>query len=85
MPERRDLYLTTVYPDHSQKLIAKDLTKAEALKTIVDFLDEHNFKCYYIRSWEKPESVRLRYDVGSHTEFFDWMKPTEGLKGEKNE
>jgi len=34
------------------------------------FLDEHNFKSYYIRTWDS-DGFR-HYDVGSHTEFFHW-------------
>ena len=29
---------------------------------------DNNFKSYYTRTWE--ENGRLKYDVGSHTEFF---------------
>lgn len=32
------------------------------------FLDEHNFKSYYFRSWDSDNGKRI--DVGSHTEFF---------------
>lgn len=35
---------------------------------IRNFLDEHNYKSYYIRSWE--EDGRIKYDVGSWSEFF---------------
>lgn len=35
---------------------------------IRNFLDDHNYKSYYVRSWE--ENGRIKYDVGSWTEFF---------------
>lgn len=35
---------------------------------IRNFLDDHNYKSYYIRSWE--EDGRIKYDVGSWSEFF---------------
>ena len=35
---------------------------------IRNFLEEHNYKSYYIRSWE--EEGRIKYDVGSWSEFF---------------
>ena len=35
---------------------------------IRNFLDEHNYKNYYIRSWK--ENGRIKYDVGSWSEFF---------------
>ena len=33
-----------------------------------NFLTDHNYKSYYIRSWE--EDGRIKYDVGSWSEFF---------------
>lgn len=44
---------------------------------IWNFLEEHNYKSYYIRSWE--EGGRIKYDVGSWTEFF-----YTDLKGEES-
>ena len=44
------------------------MNKEEVHKEIKKFLDEYNFKSYYTRIWE--ENGRLKYDVGSHTEFF---------------
>lgn len=34
------------------------------------FLDKHNFKSYYTRTWD--EDGFRHYDVGSHVEFFHW-------------
>ena len=51
-----------------ERVIAEPRNKKEAVKEINKFLDEHNFKSYYTRIWE--ENGRLKYDVGSHTEFF---------------
>lgn len=50
--------------------IASDVSEANAFKSINKFLDDHNFKSFYRRSWMTDEGVM--YDVGSHTEFFLW-------------
>ena len=41
----------------------------EAFKIINDFLDDHNYKCYYMRSWVSAENETC-IDVGSWSEFF---------------
>lgn len=43
-------------------------TRKECLMAVHAFLEEHNFKSYYTRSWRKGNDEKL--DVGSHTEFF---------------
>ena len=53
---------------HEERVIAKPLNIEEATKEINKFLSDHNFKSYYTRVWE--ENGRLKFDVGSHTEFF---------------
>jgi hypothetical protein len=52
--------------------IAEVADKNEAAIAIKDFLDAHNFKSYYTRSWirEKEVGYQVMYDVGSHSEFF---------------
>ena len=40
-----------------------------AFKVINDFLDDHNYKSYYQRTWKKDDKTTI-VDVGSHTEFF---------------
>lgn len=63
-----------------ESLITEPSNREEVIKAINKFLDEHNFKSYYMRVWE--ENDRLKIDVGSHTEFFflkgmtfeDWTK-----------
>lgn len=51
-----------------ERVIAEPTNKEEVSKEINKFLDEHNFKSYYTRVWD--ENDRLKFDVGSHTEFF---------------
>ena len=51
-----------------ERVIAEPSTAEEIFKEINKFLDDHNFKSYYTRVWE--EDGRLKFDVGSHTEFF---------------
>lgn len=50
-----------------ERLIAECKTVQDAHKEIDKFLDEHNFKSYYIRSWDNEDGVTI--DVGSHSEF----------------
>ena len=40
-----------------------------AFKVINDFLDDHNYKSYYQRTWKKDDKTTV-VDVGSHTECF---------------
>ena len=40
-----------------------------AFKVINDFLDDHNYKSYYQRTWKKDDKTTV-VDVGSHTELF---------------
>lgn len=49
-------------------LIAEPKNKEEVIEGINRFLNDHKFKSYYTRIWE--ECGRLKFDVGSHTEFF---------------
>lgn len=73
----------TLYFKNSQgkeRLIAECETLDEIHEVISDFLDEHNFKCYYTRSWEVDGRVKI--DVGSWSEFFlvDGITHDEYLK-----
>lgn len=52
-----------------QRIIAEINSVEEAHRQIKRFLDDHNFRSYYTRSW-KPQSWHTVFDVGSHTEFF---------------
>ena len=51
-----------------KRIIAEPETEQEAMKEICDFCEERNFKIYYVRKWQTEDG--LKYDVGSHTEFF---------------
>ena len=51
-----------------EKLIAEPLSKEEVVREINKFINDHNYKSYYIRVWE--ENGRLKFDVGSWSEFF---------------
>lgn len=52
----------------NKKVIGQANNKKEAFKIIDDFLDNHNYKCYYKRTWEKDGFTIV--DVGSWSEFF---------------
>ena len=66
--ERRNLYFQRSSGEH--RLLATNVTEEEAYREMKKFMDEHNFKSYYTRSWE-ADGVKC-YDVGSWTEFFKW-------------
>ena len=45
-------------------------------KLIKDFLDDHNYKSYYTRTWiSENDNKEKIYDVGSHSEFFIAYNP----------
>ena len=45
-----------------------NLTMEEAFVPMKKFMDDHNFKNYYTRIWQRDDEIW--YDVSSHTEFF---------------
>ena len=51
-----------------ERVIAEPTNREEVSKEIKKFLADHNFKSYYTRVWE--ENSRLKFDVGSWSEFF---------------
>ena len=77
MNETRNLYFQRSNGEH--RLLVTDVTEEEAHKEMQKFMDKHNFKSYYTRSWEK-DGVKW-YDVGSWSEFFKWTNK-ELHKGE---
>ena len=51
--------------------IGRPANENEVYTLIRKFLEEHNFKSYYTRTWLNPDNYNEKYyDVGSHTEFF---------------
>lgn len=52
-----------------ERVIAEPTNKREVIKEINKFLDEHNYKSYYMNVCEYEEG-KLRIDVGSWSEFF---------------
>ena len=61
------LYFRNCYG--TERLIAECQTVQEVHKETKKFLDEHNYKSYYSRSW-KEDNGDIVVDVGSYTEFF---------------
>ena len=51
------------------RIIGTVENKESAFKVINDFLDDHKYKSYYQRTWNKDDKTTV-VDVGSHTEFF---------------
>ena len=68
MLETRNLYFKDSRGNY--QLLHENVKETEVGTLIQCFLDEHNFKSYYTRSWETENGIM--YDVGSHTEFFLW-------------
>lgn len=52
-----------------ERMIAEPTDEKECYKEIQKFLDEHNFKSYYTRTWTEEDGSKW-YDVGSWSEFF---------------
>ena len=52
----------------NERVVSEVNSWCDVCKGINKFLDEHNFKSYYQRLWQKEDRVYV--DVGSHTEFF---------------
>lgn len=52
-----------------ERVIAEPTNKREVIEEINKFLDEHNYKSYYMNVYEYEEG-KLRIDVGSWSEFF---------------
>ena len=74
-----------------RRVIADCATPAEVTEAINHFIDECNakkpkgqtpFKIYYTRIWETDDGL-VKYDVGSHTEFFYWEGPIEAYMEKK--
>ena len=51
-----------------ERLIAEPSNREEVVKEINKFLDDHNYKSYYMQVCE--DNGRLMIDVGSWSEFF---------------
>ena len=68
MEEKRNLYFQRSNGEY--RLLAKDVTEKEVAALGKAFMDEHNFKSYYVRTWER-DGIKW-YDVGSWSEFFLW-------------
>ena len=49
-------------------LLAENVDRDTAFTVMSKFLDDHNYKSYYTRTWERNNEAWM--DVGSHTEFF---------------
>ena len=64
-----------------ERVIAKPTNREEISKEINKFLDDHNFKSYYMNVCE-DDNGRLRIDVGSWSEFFyiEYMSLEEWAK-----
>ena len=64
-----------------ERVIAELQDKKEVIKEINKFLDDHNYKSYYMNVCE-DDNGRLAIDVGSWSEFFyiEYMRLEEWAK-----
>lgn len=53
---------------YSEREIGRPWSEQEAFQIMKNFMNERNYKSYYVRSW--TEKNIIIYDVGSHTQFF---------------
>jgi hypothetical protein len=59
-----------------RRIIGKTTDENGIAKLIKDFLDDHNYKSYYTRTWVSETNPNEKiYDVGSHSEFFICYNP----------
>lgn len=67
-----------------ERVIAEPTNREEISKEINKFLDDHNYKSYYMNVCE-DDNGRLRIDVGSWSEFFyiEYMSLEEWLSKQK--
>lgn len=60
-------------------LLAENVDKNGAFKIMSKFLDDHNYKSYYTRTWEKDNELWM--DVGSWSEFGVLVYKDENICG----
>lgn len=53
---------------YNEREIGRPRSEQEVFQIMKAFMDERNYKFYYIRSWTH-ENITT-FDVGSHTQFF---------------
>ena len=53
---------------YTEREIGRPQSEQEARRIIQDFLEKHNYKSYYTRTWVQ-DGVKI-FDVGSWTQFF---------------
>ena len=66
----RKLYFENQFGERRE--IGRANTREEVYKIIDTFLKDHNYKSYYVRTWDENDGTH--YDVGSHSEFFIWER-----------
>ena len=66
-----DLMLNVMFENSKgqKRIIGTVENEESAFNVINDFLDDHKYKSYYQRTWNKDDKTTV-VDVGSHTEFF---------------
>jgi hypothetical protein len=66
---------------NERRIIGLAEDRQSAMRIIMNFLAEHNYKSYYTRSWTE-ENGEEWIDVGSHTEFFILKRNDKNGKNE---
>lgn len=56
---------------NNKRVVKENIAENEVYSAITEYVHFRNpdYKIYYMRSW-KAENGDIRYDVGSHVEFF---------------
>jgi hypothetical protein len=72
MNDVRNLYF--INSQGIPRLLGVNVDRSTSGDIMRKFLEAHNFKCYYNRTWDTDSNGRKGtwFDVGSHTEFFFW-------------
>lgn len=62
--------LIFLHSDGRETIVSNTATEENVITKIKEFVTKinPNFEIYYIRSWKTKRGIK--YDVGSHTEFF---------------
>lgn len=71
--ENKTLYFISARGEH--RIVKENISQDEVIPTITAYVERlnPNFHIYYIRQWETKNHT-IMYDVGSHTEFFEYYK-----------
>lgn len=53
-----------------RQLLGKRKELDEIYSLINQYISDHNYKCHYMRMWNRDSEKTKKVDFGSHTDFF---------------